>query len=76
MDEYDRGMDPELKRYFRKILNSLAMGLLWFFFVVTTGLFFKLGIINNGIQWYNILFYFLLLVSLFLLFRYLYKSWK
>jgi hypothetical protein len=76
MDEYDQGMDPELKKYFRKILNSFGMVMLWFFFVVTAGLFFRLAIISHGIQWYNILFYILMAASLVLLLKYLYRSWK
>jgi hypothetical protein len=76
MDEYDSGMDPEIKRYFRKILNSFSWGALWLITISTLGIFFRLGILSNGIQWYNILFYLILVISLFMLLRYYYKTWK
>ena len=76
MDEYNSGMDPEIKRYFRKILNSFSWGALWLIGVATLGLFFQLGIFTAGIRWYNILFYFILAISLLLLIRYYYKVWK
>lgn len=76
MDEYNSGMDPEIKRYFRKILNSFSWGALWLLSIATSGIFFRLGIVSNGIQWYHVLFYVILIASLFFLMRYYYKSWK
>ena len=76
MDEYNSGMDPEVKRYFRKILNSFSVGLLWLLSFATAGLFFRLGIISDGFQWYHALFYVLLGASFILLIRYYYKLWN
>lgn len=76
MDEYNSGMDPEMKRYFRKILSSFSWGALWLLSFATLGIFFQLGFVANGIKWFNLLFYFMLLASLFLLLRYYYKMWK
>jgi ABC-type spermidine/putrescine transport system permease subunit II len=76
MDEYNTGMDPEVKRYFRKIINSFSIGLMWMLSVATTGLFYGLGISRNGIKWYNILFYLLSLITLAGLIYYLYKVWN
>lgn len=76
MDEYNTGMDPEIKRYFRKILNSFSWGALWLVGIATLGIFFQLGIVTGGIRWYNILFYFVLITSLMMLLRYYYKVWK
>jgi hypothetical protein len=76
MDEYNSGMDPEVRRYFRKILNSFSWGALWLIGIATMGIFFQLGIVTNGIRWYNILFYLILILSLWLLIRYYYKAWK
>ena len=76
MDEYNTGMDPEVKKYFRKILNSFFVGLLWLLGIATAGLFFKLGMVRNGITWYNLFFYFLFLLSLIVLIRYFYKVWN
>jgi hypothetical protein len=76
MDEYDSGMDPEVKKYFRKIMNSFSLGLLWMLIFSTAGLFMGLGIIRNGLQWYNILFYIIAIASFIGLLFYFYKVWK
>ena len=69
-------MDPEVKKYFRKILNSFIAGFLWLFASATSGLYFKLGIFSSSVQWYNILFYALLLLTFFLLLRFYYVCWR
>lgn len=69
-------MDPEVKKYFRKIINSFSIGLLWLFVIVTSGLYFQLGLINGKFQWYNYIFYSFFLLSFLLLVRYYYKLWK
>ena len=76
MDEYNRGMDPEVKRYFKKIMNSFAAGALWLLTVSTAGLFFDLAIVRNGVQWYNIVFYVTAFVSFTALLYYYYKVWN
>jgi len=76
MDEYNSGMDPEIKRYFRRIINSFSVGLLWLIAVSTLGLFFRLGIVNKGPRWYNVIFYLVFLASFILLIRYYYRVWK
>jgi hypothetical protein len=69
-------MDPEVKKYFKKILNSFFIGLLWLFVIATTGLYFELGFATGKLHWYNWLFYFFFLFSFLLLIRYYYKLWK
>ena len=76
MDEYNTGMDPEMKRYFRKIMNSFSFGAMWLIGVSTLGIFFQLAIIKNGIRWYNILFYCVFIASLWALIRYYCRVWK
>ena len=76
MDEYNTGMDPEVKKYFRKIMNSFSVGLIWMMTIATAGLFFRLGEIRNGIKWYNIFFYALFLLSFLALIFYFYKVWN
>lgn len=76
MDEYSRGMDPELKKHFRKIMSSFSVGLLWLLVTVTAGLFFGLAIVKNGLHWYNIGFYIFFVVTLFALIWFYYKQWK
>ena len=76
MDEFNRGMEPEVKRYFKRIMNSFSIASFWLLAVSTAGLFFKLAIVSDGIQWYNFVFYLLALVSFIFLLRYLYKTWS
>jgi hypothetical protein len=72
----EQGWDPEVKKYFQKILSSLSMGLLWMMSGVTAGLYFGLAYRKDIPVVYNVLFYVALLVSLFLLLRYFYNLWK
>ena len=76
MDEYNQGMEPAVRMYFKKILRSFMAGLVWMITMVIGGIYFKAAVIENGIRWYNILFYLLFLVSLIWLIRFLYKCWK
>lgn len=76
MDEYNQGWDPEVKQYFRKIMNSFGMGALWLLTIATLGLAFKLAIIKASVQWYNLLFYGIFVVTLLLLLWYLYRVWR
>jgi hypothetical protein len=69
-------MDPEVKKYFKKILNSFFVGLLWLLAISTLGIYLEMGFINGGLHWYNYVFYPFFLLSLFLLIRFYYKVWK
>ena len=69
-------MDPEMARYFKKILNSFSMGLLWMMAASTAGLYFGLALFRDGVQWYNIAFYALLILSFAGLLWYYYKMWR
>jgi hypothetical protein len=69
-------MDPEVKKYFTKIINSFTIGLLWLFLIVTFGLYFQLGFIAGKLQWYNYIFYFFLVLSFVFLIWFYYKLWK
>ncbi|HET7899141.1 MAG TPA: hypothetical protein VFL47_15750 [Flavisolibacter sp.] len=76
MDEYNQGWDPEVKRYFRKIMNSFGMGALWLLVISTSGIAFRLAIIENGVRWYNFVFYGVFVVSLVLLLWFFYRVWR
>ena len=75
MDEYNSGMDPEVKQYFRKIISSLLLGVLWLIFVLAMGFFFDLGTLKYGLDIYNIVFYSLALISFIFLMRFYKKTW-
>lgn len=68
-------MDPGVKKYFRKIINSFSAGLLWMMAAATAGFYFKLAPIYDGVKWYNVLFYALLAASFGALLFYLYRVW-
>ena len=72
----EQGWDPEVKRYFRKIISSFSYGLLWLMSAVTGGLYYGLGYRNDISVIYIVLFYVILVVSLFLLLRYYYRLWR
>jgi hypothetical protein len=72
----ERGWDPEVRKYFKKILSSFGMGLLWLLACVTAGIYYRLGY-RHGQPLINvIIFYVAMTVSFLFLLRYLYKIWK
>jgi hypothetical protein len=72
----ESGWDPEVKRYFRKIISSLSFGLLWLMSAVTAGLYFGLAFRTDLPVIFPILYYLFLIATLALLLRYLYRTWK
>jgi len=76
MDEYNSGMDREVRRYFKKIIASFSWGLMWMLSVSTAGLFFGLALRNGGWRWYNYLFYASAFASLLVLLYYFYRVWR
>ena len=72
----ESGWDPDVKKFLIKVLNSLSLVLLWMIACATAGIYFQLGHINGGPLIYTILFYSVMMITLFLLLRYLFKIWK
>lgn len=72
----ESGWDPEVKKYFRKILNSISLGLLWMMAMVTMGIYFQLAYTGDKPLIGTVIFYFILVVSLMLLLYYYYRTWK
>jgi hypothetical protein len=70
------GLDPQTKRYFRKILSSFFTGIFWMLIMSTLGFFFGMAIVDGGWRWYNTVFYVLFATSLFWIIRYYYRMWK
>ncbi len=69
-------MEPEVRRYFRKIVNSLVFGITWLMLIIGAGLFFDLAGIKNGVHWYNIVFYVVAFVSFIYLLIYFIRVWR
>ena len=75
-DESNMGLDPQVKKYFQKIINSFSFFLMWMVLVSTAGFYFGLATIEDKVEWYNLVFYGLALLLFILLLRYLYRTWK
>jgi hypothetical protein len=71
----EQGWDPDVKKYFSKILNSVAWGILWLMGIVYGGIYHELAY-NSREPLHAIMFYSGALFSLFLLIRYLVITWK
>ena len=76
MDEFNSGMEPEVRLYLRRILSTLGAILLWIMTFVTAGIYFGLAIPEGHLQWYNGVFYACFLIGTFLFVRYLHRLWK
>ena len=72
----ERGWDPEVKKYFLKVLNSFFIGLIWLMAAATAGIYFELAYTAGKPKIYTILFYVGLAISLFFLLRYYYRTWR
>lgn len=69
-------IEPDVKKFFAKIVNSLAIGLLWLFINSTIGIAFNLAFFENAPTIGNYIFYGWFLISLILLIRFYRKKWK
>ncbi len=70
------GWDDDVKSFFVKIINSIALGLMWMIACATAGLYFELGYTNGKPLIYTIIFYVCAIGSLVWLIWYLYKKWN
>ena len=68
-------MDPEVKKYFRKIIYSFCMGMLWLTANVMLGIYFGLAYRSEE-PVFMILFYVFFALSLAFLLLYYYRIWK
>ncbi len=72
----EKNWDPGVKKFFVKILNTIALGLFWMLSGAIAGIYFQLGYTNGKPVIYTILFYAGMGISLIFLIRYFYKIWK
>ena len=72
----EQGWDPEVKRYFRKIISTISYGLLWLIAVVAGGIYYKLGWQGDKPLIYTILFYGVAVFSFILLLLFYIRLWK
>lgn len=72
----EQGWDPEVFKYFLKILSTISYGLLWLMSTVTAGVYFELGWTGVRPLYAVILFYVIAVAAFILLLRYYYRLWK
>ena len=72
----EQGWDPEVKKYFQKILSTISFGLLWLMSTVTAGIYFELGWTGTRPLYAVIIFYVLAVSGFILLLRYYYRLWN
>ncbi len=70
------GMEPDVKKYLLKVLNSLSFGALWLIINIWLGIYLGFGITNGRFNFSNILYYAWFALSLCLLIWYYYSKWK
>lgn len=68
--------EPDVKKFFNRIVNSLAIGLLWLFINSTVGIAFNFAFFDGQPSAGNYIFYGWFLLSLALLLLYYKKKWK
>jgi len=71
-----QGMEPEVRKYLFKVLNSLCYGLLWMALNVLGGLYWGYAIINGKLSVANVLFFAWFVLSLLVLLYLYYRIWS
>lgn len=72
----EQGWDPEVTRFFRKIVNTISMGLIWLLTAFTAGFYFNLANPARRPLYAVVIFYTIVVITFILLIRYFFKVWK
>jgi hypothetical protein len=73
----ERGWDPEIKKYFLRIIKSVSMGLMWLMACIAAGLYYELAYTGSGTPLIYVIIYYLCAAASFVwLLIYLYRLWK
>jgi hypothetical protein len=72
----EQGWDPEVKKFFRKIISTVTWGLIWMMAAAAAGIYFKLGEYDAANPLPTYIFYAVLIISFLLLLRFFYRTWK
>jgi hypothetical protein len=70
------GMEPEIKEFLLRIVQTISMGLLWLLVNMSIGIYFGFAFFEDKPSTGNYIYYFFFLVSLSLLIFYFIKKWK
>ena len=68
--------DPEIKKYFRKVLYSITYGLMWLMACATFGIYFQLAYTNGKPFVFTALYYAGVIITMGLLIRWYYLTWR
>ena len=69
-------MEPGVREYLIRIVNTIALTALCFILNITAGIKYGWAFIEQNIQWQNLAFYFFFLASLGALLFYIFKIWR
>ncbi|MFM7358124.1 MAG: hypothetical protein ACKO1T_06045 [Sediminibacterium sp.] len=69
-------MEPGVRKYLLRILNTLGIGLLWMTINSTAGLMFGYGLVEGSFQLGNIVFYAWFFLSMLLFSWWIYRIWR
>ena len=69
----EQGWDPQVSRFFVRIINALAWTLIWMIASATAGFYFGLAFPERFPIWACLIYYVLVAFALFMLIRYLNK---
>jgi hypothetical protein len=69
-------MEPVVKEYLLRILNTIAFSGLCLMLNIIAGIKYELAIVEDHLQWKNVAFYFFLVLSLTALTLYIIKVWR
>ena len=69
-------MEPEIREFFRRIVTSLSLLILWMIINLTLGIKLNFAFFETKIRWYNIAFYIWLTASLVVLIWLCLKIWQ
>ncbi len=69
-------MEPDVREFLVKIVQSISMGLLWLLINMTIGIYHGFAFFEDGPSMGNWIYYVFFIGSGILLFIYLKKKWK
>lgn len=70
------GMEPEVKNFLMKILQTISSLILWAVVCIFLGLYLEWAIVHYHFNTFNIIFYAWFIISFVALIYYFFRIWK
>ena len=70
------GMEPEVQEFFKRIIQTVSVSLVFFLFHMTVGLYFNWAFFEGSPHIGNIIYYLIFLITLAALIYFYYRLWK